>query len=511
MIGRWRRRAIFGAGRQRPPRGQALILFALVLPVLVLITAVIIEAGHLYFARRHLQSIADAAAIAGAQKASFDIDDPYIVDDGNLVDNDDGEEQAIANAIANGAVAGSPHFETATVGVTTVTGMHSGEVHAWVPPVTAPYSGYPRPNAHIEVTVDRAVEHWVMYLFGMPSTTMQVRAVARGYMPNIGSPALLALDAGNETAIVFDGSVPGFKIEGDVVSYGGIKANGNNENFVIEGQAVAYGSDAPGVNATEGSYGLDTGATYFSIEDPLDLCLDTGECTMPTWPTSNSCVAVEKSGVAQPPRCGDAVTVNTDEVVYIDPGRYTTIDVNNNGKAVFKPGQFVIADKLTVGSQATASGNGVEIMFTGACWVIDITGGAALDFSKPAGSTFMNIVFYVPFGSVDLSGTASPSGPFEGSRKINGSIYAPGYTDGEIAPWIPEANSSGDSPYGNKVCSPSPENGTVEISGDADNSDTIVNGQVIANTIRFNGNAPMVSWIDGRERVLFGVVLVNTP
>lgn len=502
---------------RRRTDGQALILFALVLPVLIAITGLVIDAGHLYFERRHLQSIADAAAIAGAQKANFNTTNPEITDDGDLTGNDDGEEQAITNAIANGAVAGTPHFETATVGAMTVTGMHSGEVHAWVPPVTAPYSGYARPNAHIEVVVERRVDHWFMYYLGMRDTTIRARAVARGYTHFSRNPALLALDVGNDTAIVFDGGGQYFQINGDIVSYGGIKANGQDDNFDINGQSIAYGSVAAGVDATGGSFGIDTGAVFTEALDPVLECLRFGPCTMPSWPTSSpACANVLKGGVAQPPKCGDSITIDSDEIATFSEGRYGLIEVKGTGQAIFEPGQYLITNRLDVGSQARARGNDVEMMFTGACWVINITGGANLDFSAPADSNFMDIVFFAPYGSIDLNGTTCPTcGPYDGTRTIRGTIYAPGYIDGQGEPWIPEANSNSDNPYGNKRCN-NPDNGSVEISGDANTGDPtnatpLLSGQIISSTIRFDGNAPLISYTDNQEYARFGVVLVNTP
>lgn len=497
--------------------GQALILFALVLPVLVAISGLVIDAGHLYFERRHLQSIADAAAIAGAQKVNFDTTNPAIIDDADLTGNNDGEEQAITNALANGAVGGTDEFVTVDIGGgVMVTGMHSGEASAFVPPVTAPYSGYARPNAHIEVMVERRVDHWFMYYLGMRDTTIRARAVARGYTHFSRNPALLALDVGNETAIVFDGGGSTFLINGDIVSYGGIKANGVDDNFDINGQAIAYGSVAAGVDATGGSFGIDTGAIFTEALDPVLECLDRGQCTMPAWPTSPpGCASVVKAGVAQPSKCGSPITIDTDEVATFSEGTYGLIEVKGNGRVIFEPGRYVITDRLDVGSQATASGNGVEMMFTGACWVINITGGANLDFSAPTGSTFMNIVFFAPYGSIDLNGTTCPTcGPYDGTRTIKGTIYAPGYIDGQGAPWIPEANSNGDSPYGNKRCN-NPANGTVEVSGDANTglpgAPPLLDGQLISSTIRFDGNAPLISFTDNQEYARFGVVLVNTP
>jgi uncharacterized membrane protein len=85
------------ARRLRPPRAveaQTLVIFALMLPVLAGITGLAIDAGNLYVQRRKLQSIADAAAITGAQRANFDAVAPAILDDGVI--------QARSSAVTNG-------------------------------------------------------------------------------------------------------------------------------------------------------------------------------------------------------------------------------------------------------------------------------------------------------------------------------------------------------------------------------------------------------------------------
>ena len=60
-------------------RGQAMVLFAIVLPLILAFGSVVISVGNWYVHKRHLQTQVDAAAFAGATKfvgCSFQFGDP---------------------------------------------------------------------------------------------------------------------------------------------------------------------------------------------------------------------------------------------------------------------------------------------------------------------------------------------------------------------------------------------------------------------------------------------------
>jgi len=66
-------------GWRRHQRGQVTVFFALILPVLLLMGAVVMDVGNWYVHKRHLQTQVDAAAFAGATKfvgCSFQFGDP---------------------------------------------------------------------------------------------------------------------------------------------------------------------------------------------------------------------------------------------------------------------------------------------------------------------------------------------------------------------------------------------------------------------------------------------------
>ena len=56
------------ATRWRSEAGQTLVIFALTLPVLLGMCAIVIDFGNLFVEKRSLQQAADASALAAAQR-----------------------------------------------------------------------------------------------------------------------------------------------------------------------------------------------------------------------------------------------------------------------------------------------------------------------------------------------------------------------------------------------------------------------------------------------------------
>ena len=52
----------------RDERGQVVVLFALLIPMLLALGAVVLDVGNWYVHKRHLQTLVDAGALAGAPK-----------------------------------------------------------------------------------------------------------------------------------------------------------------------------------------------------------------------------------------------------------------------------------------------------------------------------------------------------------------------------------------------------------------------------------------------------------
>jgi hypothetical protein len=406
-------------------------------PVLAGFAGLTLDGGRIYFERRHIQSIADAAALTGAQKANFNSQSPAI--ESAAID------QARSNALTNGAQA--------------------AEVTVNLPPSSGPYLGNPQ---YIEVIVTRSVRNSFMGLFGMHTSTIQARAVARCIKPGYGNPAVLGLDYDDPDTIRFNGGgSSGVEIVGDVVSHGGLNPNGDANHFQIEGTAYALNGEAADVTATNGSYGTDSGVALLDVGDPIEHGMAAGHLSWPTWPTSNGSASITDSDGETSTDTGNVTVQNNEEAVF-HPGVYNTIRLQG-GDSIFEPGVYVV-ETLDFGAGSSAIGEGVIFKITSSISsAVDVGGGAEFTFTAVPGNTWQNIVFYLPDGGVDLQGN--------GHREIQGSIYAP--------------------------------NGTVAISGNG--TEAVVYGQVIAWHVEFSGNGPTVIFDDPGNAGTFGPVLVNTP
>src|SRR6476659_2660864 len=70
-----------GVGRRhvRDERGQIVVLFALLIPMLLALSAVVLDVGNMYVHKKNLQTLVDAGAFAGATRfvgCSFQFGDP---------------------------------------------------------------------------------------------------------------------------------------------------------------------------------------------------------------------------------------------------------------------------------------------------------------------------------------------------------------------------------------------------------------------------------------------------
>jgi hypothetical protein len=371
--------------------GQALVLFALLFPVLAGIAGLAIDAGNLYFQRRSLQRIADIAALTGAQKANFDAANPRILADGAL--------HARWNAVTNGAA--------------------DAEVEVNLPPSAGAGVWAGRPD-YIEVVVTRTVPNAFMGLFGMGSATVSASAVARCYKPGYGQPAILAL-SDDPDAITFNGGgSSAVRVVGDIVSNGGIDPNGNAEHFQIDGAAYAISQPAPtNLTTTNGIYGSTSGAPLLAVADPL---AQGANATPPTvvWPDWSAIGSGRANVCDNHGNCNDDsgnVTVGSSDTATFYPGAFNAVTIR--GDATFRPGVYSFSSlRLGSGGRVTDNGAGVLIRVTStADDALDASGGVEFDLTAMQPNTWMNVVIYAPHGGVDATGV--------GDREINGSIYAP--------------------------------------------------------------------------------------
>lgn len=350
----WRRR---GTGVRQ---GQSLILFTLLLPVMIGFTGLALDAGNVYFQRRLLQRAADAAALTGAQVANFNPEQPEILDP-------QGPDQARVNVLRN-------------------LGNSGDTIVTRVRPQAGPYADIlsdgnydDGERAYIEVTISRNVTNPFMQLFGLNSSTITARAVARCYVPGYGNPALLALNGNNPDAITFNGcGGSGCRIQGDIMSYGGVNPNGMNvstsgSTYALNGPIsgpITYTNGGDSFSGTENQ-----SVDLLNVDDPTLL----PTFQWPAWPATSMTITATTSGSNlgceeyrdDPPGpapasdttdCDGSVRVRADHEpwsgrseVVIRPGTYSgSIQQDNGARPVhFDGGGTVVNGSVTLNEDAT--------------------------------------------------------------------------------------------------------------------------------------------------------------
>jgi Putative Flp pilus-assembly TadE/G-like len=200
------RRSLLARGRDR---GQVMVLYALLLPVLLGFGALVVDVGHAFVLKRHLQKSADAAALA----AAFELPD-----------------QANATTIAN-QYSGSA-------------GGHN--LNPGLPNVTTEVS-FPAPTGLRVKVVQRATaQTFFAGVLGISPFNVKASAVASRLSTTGGSPLavyvheLCGASSGNK----------GLHVNGqDALIQGGIHVNGQfkvgNSGFESESESTVYRPPTP--------------------------------------------------------------------------------------------------------------------------------------------------------------------------------------------------------------------------------------------------------------------------
>lgn len=235
-------------------RGQILAMYALLLPVLLCFGALVVDVGHAFVLKRHLQKSADAAALAAAQALPLS---------GSCAGS---EEEAIAIAYS-----GSPGGHNANPSLPSVTTT-----------VECPTAA--------KVKVTQSAKAQLFFAGVLPGTSdydVRARAVASRQMVAGGTPyaifvhELCGASTGNKGLLV-NGE--------DTLVQGAIHSNGqfkvNNSGFTSEAKTSVYRpphADSPSPPGPSHP-GACNGSAPLQIEDATDSEYCTIDCTPPCAP-----------------------------------------------------------------------------------------------------------------------------------------------------------------------------------------------------------------------------------
>jgi Flp pilus assembly protein TadG len=355
--------------------GQALVVVALMLVVLVSVMGLAIDMGYFRYMKRQLQTAADAGAVAGALEINSCGGSPGC---GNLVD------AAQKASTENG-------FTDGTSGVTVTVNN---------PPTTAgdPHSG---DGKYVEVIVSQPEPTHFSNIFGVASTTLTARGEAR-----MTSGNCVYTVQGNSDLVV----ASALNFQCGIVAEGDIDCNGGS----ITAPRIGIG--------TSGSLSLgcstNPSPVHIATPTPRDPLAYLPKPSVPACGTSTT-----------NPYTGSPVQLNITKSVTLNPGNYCGGIVIANGATVTFTGSTTDAYVLTSTSGTnggltvnggTLTGSNVTFYNSGPQGSINFTDGT-VNLAAPTSGTDQGILFFQDAGD---TADAAFSGIASGSS-LTGAYYFP--------------------------------------------------------------------------------------
>jgi Flp pilus assembly protein TadG len=375
-------------------RGQALVLIALSLVVLLGFLGLATDVGYLRYMKRRLQAAADAGAIAGASEKK---------NGGNYLTA--ARNDASLNRFTNG-----------TNGVTVTVNN---------PPASGPNSGN---FDYVEVTVSQNQPTFFAKIFGINSVPLGARAVAGPLNQTPG--CIYVLDPSKSGALTLNGAMnlsPQCAVIVDSDSPSGITVN-------------TGGCPPPVLTAGNigvvGNYLSNWGSACFSTTPVIGIAAVPDP--LASWNPPSVPNRCDRSGVTHISSGTPTFSPNPVDGMFVFCG-----PVNITGGSVtFNPGIYIInsfATGLNINGTTTVQGSGVTF------WVhranatpFNINGSANVTLSAPTSGPFANILFYQDRGIISGSYVNGSS-----NASFTGILYFPSAGQGQSFPGLNFNGQSG--------------------------------------------------------------------
>lgn len=372
--------------KRKSESGQALVLAALALVVLIGFAGLAIDMGVLRYQKRLQQSAADAAALAGAS---------------NLASTFGGVPAgAVAAAATNGFSAGSAGSGCPPPAPATAVGSVAVAVNN--PPCSGPHNGN---SSYVEVYVSELQPTYFMKIFGVNSEVITARAVATNLSGGTGGGCLYTLGPPSS-------AIEGVNINGSAVLNATSCGIIDNGNFNTKGNKLIVNAATFGVAGSPNQSG--PGGTVTCSEQAQSDC-----------PTFGTPAAADPLLNQLTPPCGPCTggtALNTRSSLTVNPGTYTGITIAGNGNIVFNPGVYIIdgSSGITITGSPTITGTNVTFYFTNGA-TISNTGTGVTNLTAPGTSgQFPGILFYQ-----DPADTNGPTLGGDSGTTYNGALYFP--------------------------------------------------------------------------------------
>lgn len=398
--------------------GQALVLMAIGLMLLLAIMGMALDTGLLFHDKRRIQIAADAAAVAGALDYKYN--------------------SSVNSAVTAGRAAAAQNGET--------NGSGGVVVSIDVPPKYGPYAGT---SGFVEAIVRDSSSTFFMKMFGFDTVDLAGRAVVA---TGVGNTSACIWTLGKSgTTVALNGSAALYAPDCDIYD-----DSNATDALTLSGNGTI---SAKSIDIVGGYSSSNNGSL---TPTPVSGLVPTGDplagMSAPTIPT----------GSCSGSQCN--VSVSGSSNLTLQPGNYSSVSNSGSGTVTFAPGTYIITGDVAnngPGAMVLGAGNymiGGSLSDTGSASLTLDTGlyiiGNTLQLSGSGAITGTNVTFYTE-GSTSVSGgsnlslTAPTSGDYAGllffqsredtqSMSISGSsgsaiqgiIYAPtapltiGGTDG---------------------------------------------------------------------------------
>lgn len=326
-------------------KGQALILIALALVVLIAFTALAVDGGNIYAERRRAQNAADTTVLDAALAK---------VRGGNLY------AEGLARAASNNY---SDSDSTSNSSSTTV------NVEIYNPPISGPYAGA---SEYIQVFITSQVDTFFAGIVGVSSVTNKVESIARA-VPSVVQPmyngnAVVGVAPHECRAVTFQGNAS------TVLINSGIFIQSDCATDAFFNNSNAGDLTLPCLQAVGGIPPINTGVIHVPSN-----CINQGVAPLPA--------------VVEPnPTCNTTATISGNTM---SPGNYTSNSAfPPAGVTNLNPGVYCItqADFRMNGSD-TLTGIGVTIRVD--LGSVRIAGGNTI-LSAPTSGSLKGLLIFLP-------------------------------------------------------------------------------------------------------------------
>lgn len=343
--------------------GQAVIVAAVALVMLMGFTGLGIDMGVLRYEKRLQQTAADAAAIAGADDIRYS------------------SGSGVAPAALNAATANGFADTSSNSGCPSASGCVAVTVNH--PPTSGPHSG---DRNYVEVFVAAVHPTYFMRALGINTQTISARAVAT-----------LIGENGTSSGCIYTLGNPGVGVGIDVVGTPTLNAPTcgieDNGNFTTNGKKLDVNAGSIGTAGTDTNNGGGTVTCAGStVNCPVTGIPPTGDPLSFIQPPCNPCTG------------GTALNISSSQTV--SPGTYSSISITG-GTVDFLPGTYIVTGNFTVNGTSTicnsintncsglpgSANDGVTFYITNG-GAVTINGTSTSELSAPNSGTYAGILFY---------------------------------------------------------------------------------------------------------------------